>query len=130
MGTRLVRHACRCRKKASKVKCVQRLHLQVGVVRLQGCVALLQGNSLPLQSEHLRLLTLRVTLQLLQLSLHSLALCLQSCVLQERRSRKDSDDFLCKGENERVDSAIIVNPCIGLEPDNERPLTFLSTSMR
>lgn len=130
MGTSLVWHACRCRNKESKVKCVQRLHLQVGVVCLQGCVALLQGNSLPLQSEHLRLLTLRVTLQLLQLSPHSLALCLQSCVLQERRSRKDSDDFLCKGKKERVDSAIIVNHCICLEPDKERPLTFLSTSMR
>lgn len=82
--------------KESTVKCVRRLHLQVGVVCLQGCVVLLQGNSLPLQSENLSLLTLRVTLQLLQLSLHSLALCLQSGILQERRRRKDSDNGIGK----------------------------------
>lgn len=99
MGTNLIWHAWRCRSKASEAKCVQRLHLQVGVVCLQGCVVLLQGNSLSLQSEHLSLLTLRVALQLLQLSLRSLALCLQSCILQKRRSGKDSDEFICKGKN-------------------------------
>lgn len=104
MGSNLVWHAGRCRNEECKV---QKLHLQVGVVCLQGCVVLLQGNSLPLQSQHLSLLALRVALQLLQLSLHSLALRLQCGVLQERRSREKKAMFLsAKEKNGRLESAM------------------------
>lgn len=87
---------------------MQRLHLQVGVVCLQGCVVLLQGDSLPLQSQHLSLLALRVTLQLLQLSLHRLALRLQSGVLQERRRGEEKKAMIlsAKEKNERLESSM------------------------
>lgn len=98
-GTNLIWEACRRRNKPSLggEACVVWMlcwHLQVGIVRLQGCVVLLQGNSLPLQSEDLSLLTASLTLQLLQLCLKSLALCLQSCVLQERRRRDNGEDCI------------------------------------